>query len=424
MSRKSDNKSKRLKKNAENERRSEARRSHKRQLLDRLGIWKLIKGTTLAEAMLASQSPPVQIAFGDGIQDQSKCDLKAHLSEVIRSCTFNCPFLGDNFACTDYFENIAPMMYCLHHRRCLDSSEQAIQDQARESTIVIESMTFGLAFTALCEDSQAAAIKLSDMSTALFYVDVVLSCDSLQRRVATVVLYRHVQQPTQEIVNEHLKPVVPCGRANERAGKPWLPIAPPGIHWCRWHASVLGIPDLDFQYPIFVQSHVFRQLERRLSVEVCEIANWERHDWLWRSVNLMSEDTKQELVVNKRDGRLSILVPYLFHGYKLGYLTGEVLDDKIVLTTFLFLTMDGTPEGRLLWQRLRLTKHDKEYHELDTLQVLSLSDISSDSTLVSLFDECGCGHLLRMIEDSSKVEFGIRRADEIRKLLVRHTRSE
>jgi hypothetical protein len=45
---------------------------------------------------------------------------------------------------------------------------------------------------------------------------------------------------------------------------------------------------------------------------------------------------------------------------KLGYFVFKALDDMYVAITFLFLTMDGTPEGQKLWEKLRLTKKNKQ----------------------------------------------------------------
>ena len=74
------------------------------------------------------------------------------------------------------------------------------------------------------------------------------------------------------------------------------------------------------------------------------------------------------------------------------------LDDEanvIVLTTFLFLTMDGTPEHRLLRDRLGMDRKDIEYNRLDLAERYFCSDLRFDPVVTRRLSECGLGHLLR-----------------------------
>jgi hypothetical protein len=77
----------------------------------------------------------------------------------------------------------------------------------------------------------------------------------------------------------------------------------------------------------------------------------------------------------------------------MGYFSCLRLGETVLIRTFLFLTMQGTPEARLLRKRLRLSRSDIEYNELDDFKTFLLSDIKLDPVLVQLFEECGCGHL-------------------------------
>ena len=70
-----------------------------------------------------------------------------------------------------------------------------------------------------------------------------------------------------------------------------------------------------------------------------------------------------------------------------------------VAITFLFLTMDGTPEGQNLWEKLRLSKRDKQYTGLDRLSTYVLSDMKDDPELAAVFEDCGCAHLFSMTEE-------------------------
>jgi hypothetical protein len=88
------------------------------------------------------------------------------------------------------------------------------------------------------------------------------------------------------------------------------------------------------------------------------------------------------------------LLPLRIAGKKLGYLVVDLAEDKLVIRTFLFLTNDGTPEGRKLAALTRLKKLDKQYLGIDTMAGFSSLAISDNSVLSQLFTEAGCGNLL------------------------------
>lgn len=93
---------------------------------------------------------------------------------------------------------------------------------------------------------------------------------------------------------------------------------------------------------------------------------------------------------------LGKLLPFSINRKKLGYLVTELMDDKLVIITFLFLTNDGTPEGKRLAELTRLQKMDKQYVGIDTLSGFRSLNVPSDPTLSKLFMEAGCGHLLNL----------------------------
>jgi hypothetical protein len=81
-------------------------------------------------------------------------------------------------------------------------------------------------------------------------------------------------------------------------------------------------------------------------------------------------------------------------GKKLGYLVTDLLDDMLVIRTFLFLTNDGTPEGRKLAELTRLQRPDKKHLSIDTLEGVNSLRLSEDVPLSALFTEAGCADLL------------------------------
>jgi hypothetical protein len=79
--------------------------------------------------------------------------------------------------------------------------------------------------------------------------------------------------------------------------------------------------------------------------------------------------------------------------------------------------MQGTPEAAALYERLRLRRPDIEQLGLDSLENFLHTDLQQDSELASIFDTCGCGHLLKMtrLETQRDRQYGYAR--DVRKYL-------
>jgi hypothetical protein len=88
---------------------------------------------------------------------------------------------------------------------------------------------------------------------------------------------------------------------------------------------------------------------------------------------------------------------------KLGYLIVYRTRTEIIIKTFLFITMSNVPEGYKLHQRLRMTRTDYDFHELDKYSTLANSDITRHPKIRSILEECGFRGLLGFIDLGSKV---------------------
>ena len=96
-----------------------------------------------------------------------------------------------------------------------------------------------------------------------------------------------------------------------------------------------------------------------------------------------------------RDG---YLVDVWIGPHKVGYLVAQVLPRMVFIKTFLFLTMQGTPESELLRGKLGLGRSDVERYKLDEFHTLTGTDIIKDPLLARVLGECGCGHLLSLVD--------------------------
>ncbi len=177
---------------------------------------------------------------------------------------------------------------------------------------------------------------------------------------------------------------------------------PRGLSHLTWTAADLGFDGAPQEYPVYVQSHALEQLARRVPsfhtpAIVCSLTR--------PKFTRQSEDS---FLVEYRQGSAD---------HKLGYFVGVRLPDKVLLKTFLFLTMQGTPESDLLYSKLRLTRRDIEFIRLDELSVFLDQDVRQDAGLVKLFDECGCGHLLKAADPDFGSEGRHGHAEQLRKYL-------
>jgi len=180
-----------------------------------------------------------------------------------------------------------------------------------------------------------------------------------------------------------------------------LPVGALGLREVAWNARDCGFPDDPREYPVFMQSHVLEQAEKRAP---CTKPIFP----------IVSSLTNPKFLRISDD---HFLVEYRHLTYKLGYFVAVRLADCVLLKTFLFLTMQGTPESDLLYRNLRLTRSDIEYLKLDELAAFRDPDVRNDPALVELLNDCGCGHLLTLTALDMPQEIPTGYADTLRTFL-------
>jgi hypothetical protein len=186
---------------------------------------------------------------------------------------------------------------------------------------------------------------------------------------------------------------------------------PNGVEWVEWPSSVVGHASDKRTYPVFVQKHVLERLHgRNARVAHGEEAEVILQFFLWYSLR-----RPRIHPMSRGDG--SFLVEYYLMEYKIGYLVARTADDCILVDTFLFLTMNQTPEGDLLWKELRLSREDKDRLGLDDLWTFLNTDLVQDNDLVNVFTRLGCGHLFQLSQFLQISEFNPGYASDIRKYL-------
>lgn len=182
-----------------------------------------------------------------------------------------------------------------------------------------------------------------------------------------------------------------------RIGWP-LPLAVKFMEWCEIHTDKFLFKHKygKRSFEVYVQSHAFDRMAERIDCIQLGIL----HLQLFLSI-------KDPEIIKGEHGR--ILISLKVTGMKVGYLLGEIAENKIIIKTFLFLTHNGTPEGDLLRKNTGLKKEDQIYLDMDKLSAFILTDMGKDQRLRKIFADAGCSSLF----DVEHVDF--ERPEELKK---------
>jgi len=166
--------------------------------------------------------------------------------------------------------------------------------------------------------------------------------------------------------------------------------APADLRWTTWPAHLVGGAESDPPLDVWIQGHALQRIDERLKPLPPFAAR------LWTIAAL------RDARVASVDGP-NVLIEFRFFDFRLGYLVARRVPtpadahgparQALVVTTFLFLTMAGSPEGRRLNKALRLHREEAAYQRLDELATFARSDALADPDLLAIFRQCGCGHL-------------------------------
>jgi hypothetical protein len=193
------------------------------------------------------------------------------------------------------------------------------------------------------------------------------------RPALRIVIGRRVQVPHY----------LPLNGLRRKAYRCELPDLDMGLCPLTWTPGELGIGDSTKPIPVFISDHAVNRLHQRVPIgPLFHIL----HKMLRRSLEaprILRGDREGEFLVEAGDP-----------GGKVGYFVVAVTPDFAFVKTFLFLTMQGTPEARKLRERARLTNKDIRLFKLDNLYTLGYSDLGEDPDLRAILSDCDCGHLL------------------------------
>jgi hypothetical protein len=193
----------------------------------------------------------------------------------------------------------------------------------------------------------------------------------------------HRAQPHAIPVDSAVRKVYRCTR----------PRADRGIREISWDCARLKIEGRSDVLPVFIDRHAINRLEERVPLRG-------QVSFLHRVMVASLEDP----ALTPR-GNGTYLVDFGDGDFHFGYFVAEVLPDLVLVRTFLFLTMQGTPEAELLREKLGLSRSDVERYKLDHFWTLTASDLAVDPLMSRVLAECGCSHLLSFINPTKRFKW-------------------
>jgi|GEM_PF-3184725 len=186
--------------------------------------------------------------------------------------------------------------------------------------------------------------------------------------------YVYKAAPVQEhfVVDGHSRPAFRVGWALPSGNFQWAEITP----------TKLGLRNSedDLPMPVYIQSHALLRLDERMGTHP-GFMHLAVFDSIMRS-SCHHDD----------NGR--ILIDYIYLEQKTGYLVCSVENKKVLIHTFLFLTNNGTPEGKKLFELTGMQIMDKKYLAIDRLRTFLSYNIEDNEFVKNIFIQAGCGHLL------------------------------
>ena len=152
-------------------------------------------------------------------------------------------------------------------------------------------------------------------------------------------------------------------------------------------------PKLNKEYDVYIQVHALDRLRERI-------------DNVFVGILHVSMFNSFKNLKYCKDTNGNYLFDFTINNFKVGYFRGDIVEDKIILRTFLFLINNGTPEYEKLHATTGLKKEDTIYLAINKLSAFINSDIASNDRAKEIFVNAGCESLFGVDKNIMYVEEG------------------
>jgi hypothetical protein len=265
--------------------------------------------------------------------------------------------------------------------------------EAKKQIAHFEEKHFNKVFARLDDQLNEVADRYLQIDAKVIWYQFERNDKYPDKHVPRVRLARRRQLPVSLTVSEGRRKAYPAARA-DLDGEP---------RHLKWNPAKLGIGNVDRDLPVFVGEHTLARLRERIPV-ILDVALLH---------NVMCDSLRAPRL-SPTEGADGFLVDAGPPARKLGYFVVEIHADFVFVRTFLFLTMQGTPEARCLRQKLGLSRKDIEYYKLDSFFTLACSDLGDDPALRQALAECGCDYLLDVSDHAKPLSWLKRYRDPLR----------
>lgn len=142
---------------------------------------------------------------------------------------------------------------------------------------------------------------------------------------------------------------------------------------------------------IYIQSHAIRRFEERTLPIHPIIHNY--------SFNTSLLTVSRPIIKDK-----NIYIPYYITDVKAGYFVAEIIDDKVLIKTFILITHASAPEGKKFQALTGLGKMDMNYWDITMLNTFIYNTMTTDNPLYPYFEESQLLPLFKLDEDLSFID--------------------
>jgi hypothetical protein len=206
-----------------------------------------------------------------------------------------------------------------------------------------------------------------------FHLDVHPSKDNSGiQLVVRVKLYQ--SEKRKFLIEGNVRPAFRIGWTFSDDNFEWLFILPSQL-------GIKSMPD-DQHIPVYIQDHAIRRI-------------FERIDCIRSNFIISSIYSSLRACIVKED-RGKYIFEYKITGVKVGYLSAVMSGGKLVIRTFLFLTFNGTPEGKRLEDFIGLKMLDTKYLKMDKLSSFMTGKLNENQELRAIFAKADCLHLVEL----------------------------
>ena len=311
----------------------------------------------------------IEDAPGENIPERVIKDCRILVFEQVKRTTMPVIPGGPEIPLDDYLNAALSLKHYIKHLAG-DEFPGALEFKQTLAAFAGDDGTLDEAFSKLSDALWVPSVFCSDLNSRIYWLT--LSFDSLDGETC---LERNLE------VHAH---------APERIQASFDGIPRPAVRVC-WAFCGSGLVKVDLKpsdlglrgsfdklpHEVYVQSHALQRLEERMD----GVATGLLHFSMFLSL-------QQPQAIN--DGQGNLLIEYRIFNVKAGYLVAEIKDGRVVIRTFLFVTNNGTPEGKRLEEVFGLGKLDKQYLTLDKLSTFMAADVAGNAELRELFRQAGC----------------------------------